>query len=103
MFISVDPERDTPAAMAAYVANFHPRLMGLTGTPEQVQGAIKSYKAYAAKGAPVMDAQGNPTANYSVTHTGYIYLMDRAGKYVAHFGQDATAEDIAQRLRQLSE
>jgi cytochrome oxidase Cu insertion factor (SCO1/SenC/PrrC family) len=100
VFITVDPERDTPASMAAYVASFHPRFLALTGTPEQVQGAAKSYRVYAAK-APLKDAEGKETGDYTVTHTGFIYLMDRDGRYLAHFQKDATPEDIAARLRQL--
>jgi len=101
VFITLDPERDTPEAMAAYVGNFHPRLMALTGTPEQVREAAQSYKVYAAK-VPVKDGEGKDTGEYTVSHTGYVYLMDKAGKYLAHFDKDAKAEDIAARLRQLN-
>jgi len=100
VFITLDPERDAPETLAAYMENFHPRLMALTGTPEQVRGATQSYKAYAAK-VPVKDAEGKDTGDYTVSHTGYVYLMDASGKYLAHFDKDAKAEDIAQRLRQL--
>jgi protein SCO1 len=100
VFITLDPERDTPEAMAAYVASFHPRFVALTGTPEQVKGTIQSYKVYAAK-IPVKDGDGNDTGDYSLSHTGYIYLMDTAGKYLAHFDKNAKAADIAARLRQL--
>jgi len=99
VFITVDPERDTPEAMRAYAANFHPRLLALTGTPEQVQGAVKSYRAYAAK-APLKDAEGRETGDYTMNHTGYIYLMDRNGNYVAHFDKDSTAAMITERLLQ---
>ncbi len=101
VFITLDPERDTPEAMAAYVAAFHPRFVALTGTPEQVKTATQSYKVYAAK-VPVKDGDGKDTGDYTVSHTGYVYLMDRDGKYLAHFDKDATAQDIAARLRQLS-
>jgi len=101
VFITLDPARDTPETMASYVANFHPRMVGLTGTPEQVTAAAKAYKVYAAK-SPIKDAGGAETGDYSITHTGYIYLMDRAGKYLAHFDKDVAAEDIAARLRQLA-
>ncbi len=99
VFITVDPERDTLEAMASYAANFHPRLLALTGTPEQVRLATQSYRVYAAK-SPVKDAAGKETGDYTVNHTGYTYLMDRNGKYVTHFSREATAEDIAARLRQ---
>jgi protein SCO1/2 len=99
VFITVDPERDTPEAMRAYAANFHPRLLALTGTPEQVQAAVKSYRAYAAK-SPLKDAEGRETDDYTMIHTGNVYLMDRNGNYVTHFGQDATAAIITERLLQ---
>lgn len=98
VFITVDPERDTPDIMAGYVANFDPRFMALTGTPDQIRGATKSYRVYAAK-TPIKDAAGNDSGDYTMSHTGYIYLMDRAGKYVAHFSADAKSEEIAARLR----
>ena len=100
VFISVDPERDTPEAMAAYIANFHPRFLALTGTVDQVRTATQSYRVYAAK-APVKDADGKDTGDYTVSHTGYIYLMDRAGRYLAHFQKDTGPEEIARRLGKL--
>ena len=100
VFISVDPERDTPEALAGYIANFHPRFLALTGTLDQARAAQKSYKVYAAK-APVKDADGKDTGDYTMTHTGYIYLMDRDGKYMAHFPSEANADEIAAALRQL--
>jgi protein SCO1/2 len=70
LFISVDPERDTPAVLKTYVSAFHNRLVGLTGTPEQVEAAAKAYKAYYAKYAP------EGSSEYFAGHTGFIYLMD---------------------------
>ena len=100
VFITIDPERDTPEALASYVANFDPHFMALTGTLEQTQAAAKSYKVYAAK-VPVKDDAGKDTGDYTMSHTGYIYLMDHDGKYLAHFSSNATADEIAVRLRQL--
>jgi len=99
VFISVDPERDTPEMMATYASNFHPRLLALTGTPEQVRAATQSYRVVAMK-APVKDAEGKDTGDYTINHTGYIYLMGRDGKYLTHFSRDATADTLAARLRQ---
>jgi protein SCO1/2 len=94
IFITIDPERDTKEVIAAYLGHFHPRMVGLTGTPEQLRDAERSYKVYAAKSA---GSEGK--SDYMMDHTGYIYLMDRAGRYVAHFPKDATAQDISARLR----
>lgn len=63
----------TPAVLAHYVSSFHPRLIGLTGTPEQIRTVANSYKAYYAKYTP-------PSGGvYLIDHTGFTYLMDRAG------------------------
>ena len=101
VFITVDPERDTPAAMTSYIANFHPRFLALSGTVEQIRVATQRYRVYAAK-SPLKDTVGKETGDYTMTHTGYIYLMDRAGRYLAHFQNDDGPEVIANRLRQLA-
>ena len=100
VFITIDPERDTSEAMAAYMANFDPRFMALTGTPDQVQGAEKSYRVFAAK-VPIKEAEGKDTGDYAMNHTGYIYLMDRNGQYLAHFQKDTAPDELAARLKQL--
>lgn len=100
VFISVDPARDTAEALTAYMTNFDPRFVALTGTPEQVKGAEQSYRVFSAK-VPIRDAEGKDTGDYAVNHSGYIYLMDRDGKYLAHFQKDAAPQEIATRLQQL--
>jgi protein SCO1/2 len=100
VFISVDPARDTAEALTAYMANFDSRFVALTGTPEQVKGAEQSYRVFSAK-VPIRDAEGKDTGDYAVNHSGYIYLMDRDGKYLAHFQKDAAPQEIAARLQQL--
>jgi protein SCO1/2 len=91
VFISVDPERDTVEQLARYAPLFHPRLVALTGTPEEVAAAAKAYRIYYAKGKGEGDA-------YAVDHSTFIYLMGPDGRYVGHFGHDATPEEIAARL-----
>jgi protein SCO1/2 len=86
LFISVDPERDTTDVLAKYVANFHPRILGLTGTPAQVHAAAGAYKAYYARYTPPDGAV------YLIDHTGFIYLMGRSGEYLGFF-PPATAAD----------
>jgi len=76
IFISVDPERDTVAHLADYVAAFHPRLIGLTGAPEDIRKVALSYKAYYAKVAV------EAGRDYVIDHTGVIYLMGRDGEYL---------------------
>jgi cytochrome oxidase Cu insertion factor (SCO1/SenC/PrrC family) len=93
LFISVDPERDTAAVLAEYVASFHPRLIGLTGTPEQIRAAASAYKAYYAKYSP----PGGGV--YLIDHTGVIYLMDRAGHYLGFFPPGTSADRMVEIIK----
>jgi protein SCO1/2 len=95
LFITVDPERDTPEQLKEYVRHFHPRLIGLTGTPEQIAAAAKAYRVYYAKARPA----GAPADDYSMDHTAIVYLMGRDGKFLAHFSHGTEPEAIAQRIR----
>ncbi len=92
LFITVDPDRDTPAVLKAYAANFTPRLVALSGTPEAIGAAAKVYRIYYKK-----VGEG---ADYSMDHTALVYLMAPDGSYLAHFNPDATADDIVKDLRQ---
>lgn len=93
LFISLDTERDTPAVLAQYVASFHPRLIGLTGTPEQIRAVAEEYKVYYAKYTP-------PDGGvYLIDHSGFTYLMDRAGKYLGFFPPGTSADRIVEIVR----
>ena len=94
LFITVDPERDTPAQLAQCVPSFHPRLIGLTGTPEQIAAVEKAYRVYAKK---VTDDKS--TVGYTFDHTSLVYLMDPKGDYVAHFTHATPVERIVERLQ----
>ena len=87
-FVSVDPERDTPEVMAKYVAHFHPRLIGITGTVEQIDTIAKAYKVYYQK------AEGDTALGYLVDHSGFMYLMNPKGEYVVHFAHNASEVEI---------
>ena len=91
-FVSVDPERDTPAAMKDYLSSFDPHLKGLTGSPEAVAKVISGYRVYAKK-VPLKDG------DYTMDHTALIYLMDRDGKFVAPFNLKRTPEEAAKDLK----
>jgi len=93
LFITVDPQRDTPETLAGYTDAFDPRLIGLTGTPEQIANAAKAYRVYYRKAGEGDD--------YSVDHTSLIYVMDPEGRFVTFFGHDANAETMTAKLRQL--
>lgn len=93
LFITVDPERDTANQVKSYLSGFHPNIFGLTGSPEQVDQAIAAYKVYAKK------VESDSLADYLMDHSAFTYLMDRQGKYIAHFAHNTPAEDIAKTLR----
>jgi cytochrome oxidase Cu insertion factor (SCO1/SenC/PrrC family) len=95
IFISVDPERDTVEHLRDYAELFHPRLVALTGTPEEVDVAARAYSVYYNK-----VESDDSAADYLVDHSVFTYLMGPDGEYLAHFGHDATPEEIAERLRQ---
>jgi protein SCO1/2 len=93
IFISVDPERDTVAQMKLYAQNFHPRLVALTGTPDQVAAAARAYRIFYEK------AKTDAGGDYLVDHSSWVYLMGRDGRYLAHFGPDVTAEAMAAAIK----
>ncbi len=86
VFISVDPKRDTPEALAAYVGNFSPRIVALTGDEADVASAAKAYRVYFRRAGK--DAKGD----YAVDHSAFIYLMDGNGKYITHFSFNTAPE-----------
>ena len=96
VFITVDPERDDPEAMKMYVEHFHPRLVGLTGSVDQVKVAAKAYKAYFAKAG---DGYGDD--DYEMDHSSITYLMAPDGKFVTHFGHGVEAEPMAEKLAEV--
>ena len=92
VFISVDPERDTPSTMKDYLSSFDPHLEGLSGDPEETAKVIKSYRVYAKK-VPGKDG------DYTMDHTALIYLMDREGRFVSPFNLKRTPEEAAADLK----
>ena len=92
LFVTVDPERDTPAAMKDYLSSFDPHLIAATGDPSSVEAAEKAYRVYAKK---------VPTENgdYSMDHTALVYLMDKQGRFVAPFSLKRTPQEAAAELR----
>lgn len=98
IFISVDPERDTPAVLKDYFSNFDSRIVALTGTAEQTKEAASAYKVYYSKKEPEGE-HAHHGGGYMVDHSGYVYLMDRNGKYVKHFQYDASPEMLIEALK----
>jgi protein SCO1/2 len=87
IFISVDPQRDTVVQLADYVPLSHPLLVGLTGNEVVVRAAARAYRVYFH--GP--DAEGD---TYLVDHSTFVYLMGPDGKYLTHFGIDASPEEV---------
>jgi protein SCO1 len=92
LFITVDPERDTPQFLADYVANFHPRMVGLTGTPEQIKTVAKEYKVYYAK------SKRPGQKDYLMDHTSFVYLMGPDGRFLTLFRGQTDPKAIAQAI-----
>lgn len=87
VFITIDPERDTVEVLKDYMGHFHPRFVGLTGTPEEIAHVAKAYRVYYAR------AKDSGTTDYLMDHSSIIYLMGPDGSFVKHFpyGTDAKA------------
>lgn len=90
IFVTVDPERDTPEALRQYVASFHPRLVGLTGSAEEIVDIARRYRVYFRK---VKDETS--AAAYTIDHTSIIYLMGREGEFITHFTHASPVDTIA--------
>jgi protein SCO1/2 len=95
IFITIDPARDTPETMKIYVSNFHPRLVGLTGTDEEIAAVAKAYRVYYRKA----EAKENAT-DYLMDHGSLVYLMDPGGKFVKPFSYTTDAKALADGLRE---
>ncbi len=93
IFVSVDPQRDTAETLAAYVKNFNDRIVGLTGTPEQVAAIAKAYRVFYEK-----TPNENDPSSYGMNHTSIIYLMGPDGEYVSHFTAMTSLDDMAEKL-----
>lgn len=96
LFITVDPERDTPKLLSTYVMHFHPTLKGLTGSEEQIAGIAKSYRVFRRKVTP------KDSSDYLMDHSTFVYLMNPNGKLAMMFrhetGPDVMAKAIADEI-----
>lgn len=91
VFITIDPARDTPEVVAEYAGLFHPEMVGLTGTPEQVDAAARAYRVYYAK-------LGDDPETYTMDHTAYSYLVLPGAGVVDFVNRDEPPETVAQRM-----
>lgn len=91
VFVTIDPGRDTPAAVGEYARAIHPRMVGLTGSPEQVDAAAKAYRVYYAQ-------RGDDPDTYTMEHTTFSYLVLPGAGFVDFVNRDEPAEAVADRL-----
>ena len=92
LFVTVDPERDTPAVLKDYLASFDPHLRGLTGDPDALAAVAKEYRVYYKKVA--LDG-----GDYTMDHTAIVYLMDKDGRFVSPFNLKRKPDVAAAELR----
>ncbi|MEA2833520.1 MAG: hypothetical protein QOG66_1722 [Methylobacteriaceae bacterium] len=93
IFITLDPERDTIERLAEYVSSFHPRLIGLTGAPEDIRKVALAYKAYYAK------TENGRGEDYSIDHTGVTYLVGGGGQYLGFAPPQTSPERLIEVIR----
>ncbi len=91
VFVTVDPERDTPETLKTYLSSFDPRIVGLTGSPEQVAAAVKTFRAYAKK----VPGKGD---DYTMEHTALVYLMSARNGFVGAVNLNRPAAETAAEL-----
>lgn len=94
ILITIDPERDTPEHLKEYVRHFHPRLVALTGTVEQIADVARKYRVYYAKVRP----EGAGAQEYLMDHTAIIYLMGPDGQFRTHFPHTMDVDAMTRRL-----
>jgi protein SCO1/2 len=92
LFVTVDPERDTPNILKTYLENFDSRIIGLTGDPSKTEAIAKAFRVYAKK------VPGEKPGDYTVDHTGVVYLMDKRGKFVSAFNLQRPPQQAAREL-----
>ena len=93
VFITVDPERDTPEHLKEYMSLFHPRFVGLSGDVHAIGGAAGAYRVYHKK------VESDDRSDYTVDHSAFIYLMGRDGEYLGFFPPGTSAKQLADDIR----
>jgi len=95
IFITIDPYRDTIGSVREYIKDFHPRLMGFTGTPAQIEKICKMFRVYHSK-----PKTGEGDDDYLVDHSIILYLMDTNGKFLDFYGTNLEEEDVTNKIKQ---
>ena len=92
LFITVDPERDTPEQLKLYVSSFHKNLIGLTGSADDIAKAAKAYRVYYRK------VEDESLSSYTMDHSSFLYLMGPDGEFITHFPHTVQPDKLAARL-----
>jgi protein SCO1/2 len=95
IFVTIDPDRDTVQQLKTYVPLFDKRLVGLTGTPQQIAAVAKEYKVYYSKA----DQPGVDTKSYGMNHSSFVYLMDPKGRFLTVFSSDTDSDKMAAEIK----
>lgn len=95
VFITVDPARDTPAQVDEYLEEFHPRLVGLTGTPEQIKQVSRAYRVYFNEDIRTRTSEQDYLIDHSIIH----YFMGKDGKFLEFFGKNMTAQEMKDKMK----
>ncbi len=96
LYITVDPERDDPPTMKAFLRSSYPRFTGLTGSKDKIDAVRQAYKVYAEKAPDEEDPEG-----YAVPHSALVYITDQDGAYCQHFNDGASEATMVHRLESL--
>ena len=94
IFITIDPKRDVPAALKQYLAHFHPKLMGLTGSEEQIRVVADQFKVF----YEVIPGSDKGNNDYLLDHSSLVYILDKNGEYAGHFHIETSEEEMLQYI-----
>jgi len=94
VFITIDPQRDTPEQIKTFLSNFYPTFVGLTGTPREIADVANKYRIY------YKQVEAEDLQEYTMDHSAYTYLMGKDGKYLAHFRHEQPIEEVVRRISQ---
>lgn len=96
VYVTVDPDRDTPEVMKRFLEAEHPLFLGLTGNSDEVEKTKKNFRVFAARKADEEDPDG-----YAMPHTAFTYVLGRDGQYVTHFADTIEPAEMASSLRKI--
>jgi len=99
MMITIDPERDTPEVLKEFVTQFHPRMVGLTGSADAIASAVRGYRVYRAKVED--ESVKGKDEDYLMDHTSITYFMGPDGKFIKHFPHGTPVDKMAERIKSL--